>query len=257
MPMDYATYEPVILTPEDTGGLYDYESAYNSPYLEEIYKLAGMDNVKIEGVKLNTDTNTKRDLSMEEVDPFAKHVAKTKKGNRFQLGSSSFSTTKNERERLAEFNKAYDEYEKINPEARKNRAFLTKVAFNESGFNQTSKNPHAPAYGYFQFMQDGKKYNNIIAYSGASVKDFLANPILQIASANKMINDIERQLTKKDIERLNELGLTRNAAYGMAWLGGVGGLRNFIHSGINASDSSWYGGSGGVDMKEQIRRYNF
>lgn len=257
MTLNYSTYEPVVITPEDIGGLYDYDAAYESPYLEELYDLTGMKDVEIAGVKINDREQKKRDLSMEELDPFAKHVVKTKKNERFSLGSSSFTTTKDDREKLEEFNNAYDEYEKINPEARKNRAFLTKIAFNESRFNSRAKNPKAPAYGYFQFMQDGKKYNNITVYSGVNINDYLSNPVLQIASANKMINDIDRQLTKTDLERLNELGLTRNAAYGMAWLGGVGGMRNFIYKGINASDSSWYGGNGGVDMKEQIRRYNF
>ena len=63
---------------------------------------------------------------------------------------------------LAAFNKAYDEVEASNPEAKKYRQFLTKMAEQESGFNSAIQNrAGAPAYGYFQFMQDDKKYNNI------------------------------------------------------------------------------------------------
>ena len=67
---------------------------------------------------------------------------------------------------LDEFNKWYDEVEKEDPEAKHYRQFLTKMAEQESGFNSAIQNrAGAPAYGYFQFMQDGKKYNNITAYA--------------------------------------------------------------------------------------------
>lgn len=155
------------------------------------------------------------------------------------------------------FNMAFDEYEKINPNAKKYRDFLKKVAFYESRFDSKAKNPNAPAYGYFQFMQDGKRYNNISAYSGKSINEFMNNPVIQIDSAVKMINDIDKQLTDNDIKRMNELGISKEGAYGIAWLSGVGGLRKFIHKGINSSDKSWYkDGKGGVDVIEQIKRYN-
>lgn len=254
----YATYEPVVISPEDIGGLYDIDSVYNSPYLNDIYEMTGMGDAEISGVKLNEKSSKERDISAEELDPFKNTAPKTKKGSRFGYSSSDINVSKTEEERLKAFNEAYDAYEKINPEAKKNRKFLTKVAFNESRFISDSKNPNAPAYGLFQFMQDGKRYNNITAYSGVGINEFLSNPMLQIASANKMIADIDRQLNDSDLKRLKELGLTRNAAYGMAWLGGVGGMRNFIHKGINASDSHWYKGENkGVDMREQIKRYNF
>ena len=157
-----------------------------------------------------------------------------------------------------EFEKAYDEYEKINPDSRKYRKFLTRVAYHESRFNRSAKNKNAPAYGYFQFMQDGKKYNNISAYTGKTINEFINNPIVQIAGAVNMIKDIDKNLTKDDRKKMKKLGISNEGAYGMAWLGGVGGLRKFIHKGINVSDSSWYkGGKGGVDMKEQIKRYNY
>ena len=63
-----------------------------------------------------------------------------------------------------EFNRIYDEVEKEYPEASKYRTFLTTVAKYESGFNSKAKNKNAPAWGYFQFMQDDNKYNNIQKY---------------------------------------------------------------------------------------------
>lgn len=169
---------------------------------------------------------------------------------RFSSSSKSVPSSK-------EFEKAYDEYEKINPESRRYRKFLTKVAYHESRFNKSAKNKNAPAYGYFQFMQDGKKYNNISAFAGTGINEYLNNPVLQISSAVKMIDSINRQLTQKDRYRLKELGISDEGAYGMAWLGGVGGLRRFIYDGVNASDSKWYKDKNqGVNMTTQLDRYN-
>lgn len=102
---------------------------------------------------------------------------------------------------LDEFNKWYDEVEKEDPEAKHYRQFLTKMAEQESGFNSAIQNrAGAPAYGYFQFMQDGKKYNNITAYAGTDIETFRNNPKLQIKAAIKLAKSFERGFNKKDLE---------------------------------------------------------
>jgi hypothetical protein len=50
---------------------------------------------------------------------------------------------------------------------------LTRIAKHESNFNLTTQNKAgAPAYGWFQFWQDGKT-NNITHYSGLDVNSFV------------------------------------------------------------------------------------
>lgn len=102
---------------------------------------------------------------------------------------------------LDEFNRWYDEVEQEDPEAKNYRQFLTKMAEQESGFNSAIQNKAgASAYGYFQFMQDGKKYNNISAYAGTDVDTFRNNPKLQIKAAIKLAKAFERGFNKQDLE---------------------------------------------------------
>ena len=118
--------------------------------------------------------------------------------------------------------------------------FFASIAKHESNFNPTVQNKAgAPAFGYFQFMQDGKKWNNISKFAGVDIKTFRNSPILQIKAAEKLANAFLSQFTEKDKKRARELGYSDSALVRGAWMGGVGGVRNFLYKGINASDNHW------------------
>lgn len=155
------------------------------------------------------------------------------------------------------FNKLYDELVAEMPEAAEYRDFLTTVAKYESGFNSQAKNKYAPAWGYFQFMQDDNKYNNIKTYAGVDTQTFLNDPKLQIKAAINLAKAMEKGFTKEDFEAAKNKGITRWGMLGGAWLGGNGGLRNYLLRGNNISDKHWNPNGGGIDMSSQIKRYNF
>lgn len=155
-----------------------------------------------------------------------------------------------------EFENAYDEVEKINPEAKKYRRFLTQVAKIESGFNKRIQNrAGAPAYGYFQFMQDGKKYNNISKYANTDIETFRNNPQLQIQAAIKLAKSFENSFTANDLKLAKDKGFTTFGLLGGAWLGGVGGVRKYLNNQGDPSDSHW--GGKGSSVGKRIRQFNY
>ena len=156
-----------------------------------------------------------------------------------------------------EFNKIYDEVIKEFPEAAEYRDFLTTVANYESKYNSQAKNKYAPAWGYFQFMQDDKKYNNIKTYAGVDTQTFLNDPKLQIKAAVKLAQAMEKGFSKEDWENAKAKGISRWGMLGGAWLGGNGGLRKYLRDNINISDKHWSPNNSGIDMISQINRYNF
>lgn len=158
---------------------------------------------------------------------------------------------------LDAFNKIYDELEKEMPEAKDYRQFLTSVANYESGFNSSIKNQNAPAYGYFQFMQDDKKYNNIRHFAGVDTKTFLSDPKIQIRAAIALAKANEKSFSQEDLEAAKNKGISKWGMLGGAWLGGVGGLRNYLLHNKNISDKHWSPTGAGIDMENQIKRYNF
>lgn len=159
---------------------------------------------------------------------------------------------------LDEFNKWYDEVEKEDPEAKHYRQFLTKMAEQESGFNSAIQNrAGAPAYGYFQFMQDGKKYNNITAYAGTDIETFRNNPKLQIKAAIKLAKSFERGFNKKDLELAAQKGYTKFGLLGGAWLAGNGGVRKYLQGLANPSDGHWSKSGSGTDVASRIQMFNF
>lgn len=159
---------------------------------------------------------------------------------------------------LDEFNKWYDEVEKENPEAKNYRQFLTKMAEQESGFNSRIQNrAGAPAYGYFQFMQDGKKYNNISAYAGTDIETFRNNPKLQIQAAIKLAKSFERGFNKQDLELAAQKGYTKFGLLGGAWLAGNGGVRKFLQGLGNPSDKHWSKSGAGTSVADRIAMFNF
>ena len=159
---------------------------------------------------------------------------------------------------LAAFNKAYDEVEASNPEAKKYRQFLTKMAEQESGFNSAIQNrAGAPAYGYFQFMQDDKKYNNIRQYADTDIETFRNNPKLQIEAAIKLAKSFEKGFSKEDLELANKNGYSTWGLLGGAWLAGNGGVRKFLRGQGNPSDRHWNKEGKGTDVATRIKAFNF
>lgn len=159
---------------------------------------------------------------------------------------------------LDEFNKWYDEVEQEDPEAKNYRQFLTKMAEQESGFDSAIQNrAGAPAYGYFQFMQDGKKYNNISAYAGTDVNTFRNNPRLQIKAAIKLAKQFERGFNKQDLELAAQKGYTKFGLLGGAWLAGNGGVRKYLQGLANPSDKHWSKSGSGTDVASRIQMFNF
>ena len=159
---------------------------------------------------------------------------------------------------LDEFNKWYDEVEKEDPEAKHYRQFLTKMAEQESGFNSAIQNrAGAPAYGYFQFMQDGKKYNNITAYAGTDIETFRNNPKLQIKAAIKLAKSFERGFNKKDLELAAQKGYTKFGLLGGAWLAVNCGVRKYLQGLDNTSDRHWSKSGSGTDVASRIQMFNF
>lgn len=159
---------------------------------------------------------------------------------------------------LAAFNKAYDEVEASNPEAKKYRQFLTKMAEQESGFNSAIQNrAGAPAYGYFQFMQDDKKYNNIRQYADTDIETFRNNPKLQIEAAIKLTKSFEKGFSKEDLELANKNGYSTWGLLGGAWLAGNGGVRKFLRGQGNPSDRHWSKEGKGTDVATRIKAFNF
>ncbi len=136
--------------------------------------------------------------------------------------------------------------------------FFASLAKHESNFNPTVQNKTgAPAFGYFQFMQDGKRWNNISKFAGVDVSTFRNDPVLQIKAAEKLANSFLAQFTEADRKRARELGYSDSALVRGAWLGGVGGVRNFLHKGINADDKHWdKKDHKGADIKGAMDRGN-
>lgn len=156
-----------------------------------------------------------------------------------------------------EFNKWYDEVEKENPEAKDYRQFLTKLAQAESGFDSYIQNKAgAPAYGYFQFMQDGKKYNNISAYAGTDIETFRNDPKLQIQAAIKLAKQFEKGFSKEDLELAAQKGYTKFGLLGGAWLAGNGGVRKYLRGLDNPSDKHWSKSGAGTSVADRISMFN-
>ena len=151
------------------------------------------------------------------------------------------------------FKSYWDEYVKENPSAAKYEKVLTKIAKHESNFNYSIKNTTgAPAYGWFQFWQDGK-INNISKYSGLDIESFLQNPVAQIDAAVKMARSIEKQFNSQDLKLAKAQGYSMDQLIRGAWLGGIGGVRKVLKGQGNPSDSKWYRNNKGRTVKQAMQ----
>lgn len=150
------------------------------------------------------------------------------------------------------FKALFENYLKSDPDAKKYEKVLTDIAKHESNFKYSIQNlSGAPAYGYFQFWQDGN-INNITKYSGLSVEDFRNNPDAQIAAAVKMARSIENQFNSEDLRIAKAKGYTMDALIRGAWLGGVSGVRKVLRGTGNPSDRHWNSNGRGHSVKEAM-----
>lgn len=139
--------------------------------------------------------------------------------------------------------------------------FFSELARKESGYNPYIQNKlGAPAYGYFQFMQGGKgkrHWNNIEKFAGVDIETFRNNPEIQIKAAHKLADAFMDEFTEKDLKKARELGYSDSALIAGAWLGGVGGVRKFLHHGINVDDKSWSKNKRiGTDIRTRMNEFN-
>lgn len=150
------------------------------------------------------------------------------------------------------FNNNLNQYIKEHPDANKYKNLLTDIAKHESNFNYSIQNTAgAPAYGYFQFWQDGR-INNITKYSGLSIEDFRNNPKAQIEAAVKMAKSIENQFNSEDLRIAKAKGYNMNQLIRGAWLGGVGGVRKVLRDQGDPSDNKWYKNGKGRSVKQAM-----
>lgn len=162
----------------------------------------------------------------------------------------STKKTYNNYKGLQQFNKFYDEVEKEMPEAKEYRQLLTDLANEESSFRSSIQNTSgAPAYGYFQFMQDGVKYNNITHYAGVDIDTFRNDPKLQIKAAIKLAKEFKNTFSTKDREAARKQGITEKGLLSGAWLAGVGGVREYLYGLSDKSD-------GHTSVSQRIKKLN-
>lgn len=149
-----------------------------------------------------------------------------------------------------EFEDAWNKYSATNINASEVRDFLTRIAKRESNFQSIQNKAGAPAYGYFQLWKTN--------LGGYSPEEVLNNPDLQIKLAIDLDRQNMRTFTESDFARAEELGYTKNALRAGAWLGGVGGVRAFLHQGQNRDDKHWSkDGKTGASVKQYMDEFNF
>lgn len=152
-----------------------------------------------------------------------------------------------------EFERAMDEAEKINPNVKKYRKFLTKTAKLESGFNSRIQNRSgAPYYGYFQMG-----VNEIKKTTGLSVQEFRNDPVQQILGAVRLYElNMKTIKTLGVYDKCKQKGYSDDAIIAGAWVGGPGGVKKFINGKGNPSDSHWYNGLGGTSVGRRMKEFN-
>lgn len=156
-----------------------------------------------------------------------------------------------------EFSRAFDEVEQEMPEASQYRELLTKIAEHESGFNKKVKNKAgSPAYGYFQFMEQKGKWDNITKYAGTDIETFRKDPKLQIKAAIKLAQAFQNRFNQTDLNKAQQQGITISGLIGGAWLAGVGGVRNYLNGKGDASDAHWSKEGKGDKVSKCLIRYN-
>lgn len=259
--INLAKYTPIVETPDDEDDIRIQALNYEPNYYDNLIDEHSSQQENYGSIEVNDKIDKSKDsgfIFTDDMNRQLKIKMKSDSSPAQPKGYAKSSFTVPYSQRKAEFDKYYDEVEKVNPEAKKYRKFLTGIAMKESGFNPTIKNPNAPAYGYFQFMQDGSRYNNIKQYSGVDTQTFLNNPTEQIQAAIRLAKSFENGFSKEDLESAKKKGITTWGLLGGAWLAGNGGVRTFLQGKGNPSDNHWDSKTGkGTNVEERIRLFNF
>ena len=149
----------------------------------------------------------------------------------------------------AEFERVWDEYLQENPQDAEWRDFLTKIAKKESAFQNVQNKANAPAYGFYQLWETNLR--------GHTPEEVLNDPKLQIKLAIQLGKENLRNFKPEDFKKAEELGYNETAMRWGAWLGGVGGVRDYLHSNIDRSDSHHYNGRGGSTVGTYMKMGNY
>lgn len=215
----------------------DFDINISIPKHRYVPKLKSEDKTKDSSKPVQSDIEEIRELEKEEDQKKNINTTPTFTGTGFNQFSQAYLASGVDR---SKFN------------------FFAKLAQKESGFNYQIQNQFgAPAYGYFQFMQDGKKWNNIQAYANTDIQSFRNDPILQIQAADRLANAFLSGFNQKDLDRAKELGYSKSALIAGAWLGGVGGVRKLLHEGKSINDFAWSKDKkSGADMKSRMDEFN-
>lgn len=152
-----------------------------------------------------------------------------------------------------QFEQAFAEACKINPDVANYKNFLVKIADKESKFDSHIQNKSgAPYYGYFQM---GKE--EIKTTTGLSVEEFRNNPVQQILGAVKLYQRNMKTLKAIGAYKLcKEKGYSDDAIMAGAWAGGPGGVKKFIMGKGDPSDSHWYKNGGGTSVGKRMKEFN-
>lgn len=152
----------------------------------------------------------------------------------------------------AEFERAFAQAASENPELMRHKDFFIKLCKHEGGFNPGIQNSAgAPYYGYFGFGQAALKQT-----SNYTMDQFRKDPVEQIRAAGKLYNQhIQAAKRLGFYDRAKQMGYSDDAIVAGAWLGGAGGVKNFIMNNRDASDSHWYGGKGGTSISKRMKAF--
>lgn len=148
-----------------------------------------------------------------------------------------------------EFEKLWDEYLAENPEDTEWRDFFTKIARKESNFRNIQNTAGAPAYGFYQLWETNLQ--------GHTPQEVINDPKLQIKLAIDLAKGNLSNFTQEDWNTAKQKGFSKNALLWGAWLGGLKGVQNYLHSNKDVSDSKYYGGKGGSTVGTYMRIGNY
>ena len=196
--------------------------------------------------KLQTVTTTSAPTFSEQFRQFnIDRLAKLKEAQTNQpaiLTPSGINTTE-------EYENVWKNYLVNNPNDVQYKALLDRLAKQESNFQNIQNKAGAGAYGYFQLWA-----NN---FKGTSGESLLKDPNSQIRHAIQLMKQNISTFTESDWELGRQKGYTKNAMLAGAWLGGVGGVRNFLTGKGDASDKHHYKNGGGESVSERMRKFNY
>lgn len=169
--------------------------------------------------------------------PQKKTVTQPASGN-----NSPISTT-------ADYEDVWKAYLEESPGDIEYKDLLDRLAKQESGFRNIQNTAGAGAYGYFQLWADN--------FKDTSGEQLLNDPVSQIRHAVQLMKNNIATFTQSDWELGKSLGYTRNAMLAGAWLGGVGGVRNYIKGIKDASDGHHYADGQGESVSKRMSSFNY